>query len=60
MADLEEHAIRRDRRFLVRLAVLLLLGALAALRIFAYLTSDETGGCAASFFDTAKPKPAAH
>jgi hypothetical protein len=59
VADLEEHAIRRDRRFLVRLGVLLLLGALASLWVFGKLTSDETGGCAATLFGGVEPKPAA-
>jgi hypothetical protein len=59
VADLEEHAIRRDRRFLVRLAVLLLLGALAGAWVFAHLTSRETGSCAANLFGGDAVKPAA-
>ncbi len=59
MADLEAHAIRRDRRFLVRLTVLLLLGGLAGAWVFAHLTSRETGSCAANLFGTAEAKPAA-
>jgi hypothetical protein len=54
MADLEAHAIRRDRRFLVRLAVGLLLGALAGAWVFGKLTSHETGSCAASLFGDGK------
>lgn len=47
MADLEEHALRRDRRFLVRLVVLLALGTLVGLWAFAHLTSSRFAGCAA-------------
>lgn len=60
MADLEAHAIKRDRGFLVRLAVLLVLGILAGIWIFGYLTSHETAGCAAETFGGATTKPAAH
>jgi hypothetical protein len=47
MADLEEHAFKRDRRFVVRLVVGLLVAALGGLFIAARLTSDSTAGCAA-------------
>jgi hypothetical protein len=57
MADLEAHAIRRDRRFLVRLAVGLLLGLLAGAWVFGKLTSHETGSCAASLFGDTEPAP---
>jgi hypothetical protein len=47
MTDLEEHALRRDRRFLGRLISSLLLALLAGLFLFARLTSESTRGCAA-------------
>ena len=47
MADLEEHAFKRDRRFVVRLVTTLLLGVVAGLFLFAQLTSKRTSGCAA-------------
>jgi hypothetical protein len=60
MADLEAHAIRRDRRFLVRLVLLLVLGVFAGLWIFGFLTSRQTGSCVATFFGGADAKPPAH
>jgi len=50
MADLEEHAFKRDKRFIVRLVLFMVLGILAALWVAAKLTSAGTAGCAASFF----------
>lgn len=50
MADLEEHAFRRDRRFLVRLVVLLMLGGLGGLWAVSHLTSRSFAGCAARAF----------
>jgi hypothetical protein len=47
MADLEEQALRKDRRFLVRLALVLVAGTLAGLWMFGELTSTRTRGCAA-------------
>jgi hypothetical protein len=47
MADLEEHAFKRDKRFVVRLVLTLSLAALAGLYIYAHLTSARTAGCAA-------------
>jgi hypothetical protein len=59
MADFEEHAFKRDRRFLVRLVVLLVIGAVAGLWAVSHLTSSSFGGCAARTFggvdDTATP-----
>jgi hypothetical protein len=60
MADLEEHALRRDRRFIVRLVVTLVLATLAGLFLFAQLTSDRTAGCAADAMlgsDSPPPTP---
>ena len=47
MADLEEHAFKRDRRFVVRLVVAILVGALAGTFLFGRLTNQSTAGCAA-------------
>ena len=46
MASLEEHAIRRDGRFLVRLGLALALGLSFGLWAFAHLTSDRTADLA--------------
>ena len=59
MADLEEHAFRRDRRFLVRLIVLLLLGAAGGLWAVSHLTSRSFAGCAARTFGGGSEAPAA-
>jgi hypothetical protein len=50
MADLEKHAIKRDKRFLVRLILLLAIGTTAGILLFMKLTSTETGSCAATAF----------
>lgn len=50
MANLEEEAFRRDRRFLWRLGLVLILGALAGLWMFAELTGERVAGCAAQSF----------
>ncbi len=47
MADLEEHAFKRDKRFVVRLVLTLLVGFIGGLYVYAHLTSDRTAGCAA-------------
>ncbi len=47
MADLEEQALRKDRRFLVRLVLILLVGIIAGLWMFSAMTSDSAKGCAA-------------
>lgn len=50
MADLEHHALKRDRRFLVRLVLFLLVGAGFGAFLYAKLTSTEVGTCAADAF----------
>ncbi len=50
MADLEEHALKRDKRFVGRLIVGLVLAALAGFFLYAQLTSSSVGGCAARTF----------
>jgi hypothetical protein len=47
MADLEHHAFKRDRRFVVRLVLTLAVALLAGLFVSAHLTSEHTAGCAA-------------
>lgn len=53
MADLEKHAIQRDKRFLVRLVLLMLIGAAAGALLFVKMTSPEVGTCAANSFGAA-------
>ncbi len=55
MADLEEHAIQRDKRWVFRLAVSLVIAAAGGLWIASHLTSGSTGSCAASLFGEAAP-----
>jgi len=50
VADLEEHAFRRDRRFLVRLIVLLLFGIIGGLWAVSHLTTRSFGACTARTF----------
>jgi hypothetical protein len=50
MVDLEKLAIKRDRGYLVRLVVLVVLGALGGGFIFNYMTSSNVGGCMADTF----------
>ncbi len=59
MADLEEHAIQRDKRFLLRLFASLVIGGAAALWAASHLTSHRTAGCAASLFGSTAPETSA-
>lgn len=47
MADLEQHAFKRDRRFIVRLVLTLAVAAVFGLFVYSQLTSRRTAGCAA-------------
>ncbi len=47
MADLEKHAIRRDKGFLVRLVLGLVFAVVAGSYLYAGLTSEGLAGCAA-------------
>jgi hypothetical protein len=63
MADLDRYAIQRDRRFLVRLLLLLVVGAIVGIVVFAKLTSDESMSCVARTMEgpgapTRAPTPA--
>jgi hypothetical protein len=50
MADLEELAVKRDRGYLVRLVLLLVLGLGASAFLWQGLTGDRVGGCLAGAF----------
>lgn len=57
MADLEKHAIKRDKRFVVRLVLFLVIGLFVGILLFAEMTSEEVGGCAAGVFSGATGQP---
>ena len=50
MADLERDAFKRDGRFIVRLVVVMTIGTLAGLWVFAGLTGERVTGCATQAF----------
>ena len=50
VADLEQDAFKRDSRFLWRLVLVLIVGTLAGLWMFAELTGERVAGCAARAF----------
>ena len=50
MADLEEHAFKRDKRFVVRLVLTLIVALLGGLFIYGRLTNRGTASCAAGAF----------
>lgn len=50
MADLEDLAVKRDKRFLVRLVLALLVGLIAGLFVYGELTDPGMGNCAADAF----------
>ena len=52
MTDLEELALRRDKRFLFRVIVGVLLGIVFGIFVADRLTSAGTGSCAARSFST--------
>jgi hypothetical protein len=58
VASLEEHAIRRDRKFLVRLVLALGAGLVFGLFLFNHLTSNSVVSCAAQSFGDAAPAAA--
>jgi hypothetical protein len=57
MADLEQHAFKRDRRFVVKLVLILACGLVVGVFVYAQLTSDRTAGCAAGAALGSDPKP---
>lgn len=50
MADLEKLALKRDRRYLVRLVGLLAIGTVFGLQLFRPLTGSHVGGCIADAY----------
>ena len=54
MADLEEHAFRRDKRFVLRLLITLGLAALGGMFVYGNLTRGSGEGCMPS---TSSPSP---
>jgi hypothetical protein len=55
MAKLEDHAIQRDKGFVLKLVVALVVGALAGLWAMQHLTSDRTGAAGAEMFGYDSP-----
>jgi hypothetical protein len=49
VTDWEKQAIKRDKRFLVRLVILLAIGVLAGVLLL--LSTQRVGGCAAQTFE---------
>lgn len=58
MADLEEHAIQRDKRWLFRLFAAVGVAMIAGLWMASHLTSGSTGSCIAESFGSAPPASA--
>jgi hypothetical protein len=50
VVDLEQLAIKRDRKFLIRLVILLALGVGASVLVLGTLTGENVSGCAARAF----------
>jgi hypothetical protein len=53
VADLEKHAFRRDRRFLVRLVLAVAAAAIFGAFVFAKMTDPSIATCAADAFQSA-------
>ena len=58
MANLEDHAIQRDKSFIVKLVVALIIGTLAGVWAMQQLTSDRTASTGASMFGYPTEAPA--
>lgn len=58
VADLEQEAFKRDSRFIWRLVLVLIVGTLAGLWMFAELTGERVAGCAAQAFGGVTQTPA--
>lgn len=58
MADIEQDAFKRDRRFLIRLVLVLVVAVIAGLFLFASLTNEGTRGCAAEAVGGVAEEPA--
>lgn len=59
MADIEKLALKRDRGYLVRLILFLVLGIGFGFFVASYMTGSDVGGCMANAFlgGEAKPPP---
>jgi hypothetical protein len=55
VADLEEIALRRDKRFVVRMVLGIVIGLAGGLFVFDRLTSEGMGSCAAKAFTNVAP-----
>ncbi len=58
MADIEQDAFKRDRRFLWRLLIVMAVGTVAGLWLFGALTGHRVQGCAADAFSGMTGTPA--
>jgi hypothetical protein len=58
MVDLEKLALQRDRGYLVRLVVLLVVGVLVSIFLFAWLTGSGTRGCVSETIGGTEQNPA--
>lgn len=58
MADLEKLAVQRDRGYLVRLVLGLIVAGFVAVFVFRGLTGAETSGCMADAFLGREGEPA--
>ena len=60
MVDLEKLAIQRDRGYLVRLVLALIVGVFASAFVFRWLTGADVSGCVAKSVGSETPgeKPA--
>jgi hypothetical protein len=56
MADLEELALRRDRGYLVRLLLLMVVAVVFALFMYAWLTGSGVSGCLGGALGSEPPK----
>ena len=57
MVDLEKLALQRDRGYLVRLVLLLVVGVLVSIFVFAWLTGSGTRGCVSDTIGGTEQKP---
>jgi hypothetical protein len=57
MADIEKLALKRDRGYLVRLILLLVVGIGFGFFIASYMTGEDIGGCMADAFLGSEAKP---
>jgi hypothetical protein len=58
VADIEQNAFKRDRRFLVRLVLVLTVGLVAGMWMFFSMTGQRAQGCAAEAVGGVAGEPA--